>query len=128
MTSCFVYKVMGLTFHEKINTQLIYRFELAYVVARRITKPQRKTFRFESHWLLFFLFSFFYFYFQGGGSDFIILFMSFFLSFYYSIYLKNMVYHVATFFVPIAMFGLRIKTLRLCHVDIYMSRQNQIEV
>ena len=45
-----------------------------------------------------------------------------------SLNLKNMVYHVVAFFVPIAMFGLRIKTLRLCHVDIYMSRQNQIEV
>ena len=36
-----------------------------------------------------------------------------------SLNLKNMVYHVVAFFVPIAMFGLRIKTLRLCHVDIY---------
>ena len=45
-----------------------------------------------------------------------------------SLNLKNMVYYVVAFFVPIAMFGLRIKTLRLCHVDIYMSRQNQIEV
>ena len=45
-----------------------------------------------------------------------------------SIYLKNMVYQVAAFFVQIAMFGLRIETVRLCHVDIYMSRQNQIEV
>ena len=41
VTSCFVYKVMGLTFHDRINTQLIYRFESAQVVARRITKPQR---------------------------------------------------------------------------------------
>ena len=40
MTSCFVYNVMGLTFHDRINTQLIYRIELAQVVARRITKPQ----------------------------------------------------------------------------------------
>ena len=39
MTSCFVYKVMGLTFHDRINTQLIYRFELAQMVARRIAKP-----------------------------------------------------------------------------------------
>ena len=46
----------------------------------------------------------------------------------HSLNLKNMVYHVVAFFVPIAMFGRRIKTLRLCHVDIYMSRQNQIEV
>ena len=41
MTSRFVYKVMGLTFYDRINTQLIYIFELAQVVARRITKPQR---------------------------------------------------------------------------------------
>ena len=60
VTSCFVYKVMGLTFHDRINTQLIYRFELAQVVAWRITKPQR-FFRFESRWLLF------YFYFFWGG-------------------------------------------------------------
>ena len=66
MTSCFVYKVMGLTFHDRINTQLIYRFEIAQVVARRITKPQRNFFRFESHWLLF-LFSFFILIFGGGG-------------------------------------------------------------
>ena len=37
--SCFVYKVMGLTFHDRIKTQLNSRFELAQVVARRITKP-----------------------------------------------------------------------------------------
>ena len=69
MTSCFVYKVMGLTFHDRINTQLIYRFELAQAVARRITKPQRNVFRFESHWLLFFIqfFFFFFFFFLGGG-------------------------------------------------------------
>ena len=41
MTSCFVYKVRGLAFHDRINTQLIYRFELAQVESRRITKPQR---------------------------------------------------------------------------------------
>ena len=41
MTSCFVYKVMGLTFYDRINTQFIYRFELAQVVARRITEPLR---------------------------------------------------------------------------------------
>ena len=66
MTSCFDYIVTGLSFYDRINTQLIYRFELlAQVVARRITKPQRKFFRFESHWLLSF-YSFF-FYFRGGG-------------------------------------------------------------
>ena len=77
MTSCFVYKAMRLSFHDRINTQFIYRFKLAQVVARRITKPQR-FFRFESDWLLFFEFSFFYlfflfifffFFFWGGGGD-----------------------------------------------------------
>ena len=84
VTSCFVYKVMGLTFHDRINTQLFYKIEIAQVVARRITKPQRTLSRFESHWLLFlfnFLFIFFIFFLGGGGgggrSDlFIILFMS----------------------------------------------------
>ena len=41
VTSCFVYKVMGLTFKDRINSHLIYIFELVQVVARRITKPQR---------------------------------------------------------------------------------------
>ena len=80
VTSCFVYKVMGLTFHEKINTQLIYRFELAHVVARRITKPRRTKLWFESHWLLFFI-QFFFIFGGGGVSDFIILFMSYFSCF-----------------------------------------------
>ena len=81
MTSCFVDKVIGLTRHHRINTQLIYRIAVAQVVTRRITKPQRTFFRFESHWLIFF-YSFFFFFFgggKGGGwrSDFIILFMSY---------------------------------------------------
>ena len=68
MTSCFVYKAMGLTFHDRINKKLIYRIEIAQVVARRIIKPQRTFFRFESHWLLFFIpLFFFYFFFWGGG-------------------------------------------------------------
>ena len=66
MTSCFVYKVMGLTFHDRINTQLIYRFELAQVVARRITKPQRK-FLGSNLTGCYFLFSFFLFFGGGGG-------------------------------------------------------------
>ena len=41
VTSCFVYKVMGRTFYDRINTQMIYKIEIAQVVARRITKPQR---------------------------------------------------------------------------------------
>ena len=89
MTSCFVYKVMGLTFHDRINTQLIYRIAVAQVVTMRITEPQRTIFRFESLWLLFLLIFLICFWGGGGGgwrSDFIILFMSFFsfyLFFYY---------------------------------------------
>ena len=84
MTSCFVYKVIGLTFHDRINTQLIYKIEIAQVVARRITRPQRTFSRFESHCLLFFYsFFLFIFFLRGGGrSDFIILFMSYVFSFY----------------------------------------------
>ena len=67
VTSCFVYKFMGLTFHDRINTQLIYRIAVAQVVTRWITKPQRTFFRFESHWLLFFLFIFLIFFLGGGG-------------------------------------------------------------
>ena len=71
------------------------RIEIAQVVARRIIKPQRTFFRFESHWLLFFihsiLFLFFFYFFLGGGGgggdgrrfDFIILFMSYFFLFIY---------------------------------------------
>ena len=55
VTSCFVYKVMGLTFYDRINTPLIYKIVIAEVVARRITEPQRTFSRFESHWLLFFI-------------------------------------------------------------------------
>ena len=79
MTSCFVYKVMALTFYDRINTQLINIFELAQVVARRITKPQRKCLGSNLTGCSF-LFSFF-FRGGGGGSDFIILFM------FFSIYL-----------------------------------------
>ena len=67
VTSCFVYKVMGLTFHDRINTQLIYKIEIAQVVARRITIPQRTFSRFESHWLLFFIHFFFFFFWRGVG-------------------------------------------------------------
>ena len=73
MTSCFVYKVMGLTFHDRINTQLIYKIEIAQVVERRIIKPQRTFSRFESHWLLFF-YSFFLNFLEGGGLIFFIFY------------------------------------------------------
>ena len=81
MTSRFVYKVMGLTFHDRINTQLIYKIEIAQMVARRNTKPQRTFSRFESHWLLFLFIFLLFFFLEEGGSDFI-LFMSYFFSFY----------------------------------------------
>ena len=73
-----------LTFHDRINAQLIYRFELAQVVARRITKPQRQFFRLESHWLFFLSIHFFYF----RRGDLILLFslclfFSFYLFYYY---------------------------------------------
>ena len=65
MTSWLVYKVMGLTFYDRINTRLIYIFELAQVVARRITKPQRNFLGSNLTGCSFF--QFFYFYFSGGG-------------------------------------------------------------
>ena len=87
MTFCFVYKVMGLIFYERINTHSIYRFELAQVVARRITKPQR-IFLGSNLTGCSFFYSFFYFSGGGGGgSYFIILFMSyFFFSFFFYYY------------------------------------------
>ena len=89
MTSCIVYIVMGLTFHGRINTLLIYKIEIGQVVARRITKPQRTFSRLESHWLLFF-YSFFFFlnFLEGGGGGLILLFCScliFFLFIYFFI-------------------------------------------
>ena len=94
MTSCFVYKVMGLTFHDRINTQLIFKIEIAQVVARRITKPQRTFSRFESHWLLFFI-HFFKFFLEGGGGMSVLLFCSclfvfFFFYYYFLFYPFNM--------------------------------------
>ena len=97
MTSCFVYKVMGLTFHDRINTQLIYRIAVAQVVKRRITKSQTTFFRFESHWLLFFIHFFFHFFLgggegrRGGVGGLILLFSSCLIYFYY--------YHL--FFIPL---------------------------
>ena len=78
MTSCFVYKVMALIFYDRINTQLINIFELAQVVARRITNPPRNCLGSNLTGCSF-LFIFFYFSGGGGGggSDFIILFMFF---------------------------------------------------
>ena len=87
MTSCFVYKVMGLTFHDRINTQLIYEIEIAQVVARRVTKPQTTFFRFESHWLLFFIHFFFFFFLEGGGGlGLILLFCSCLIFFFIFIF------------------------------------------
>ena len=78
MTSCFVYKVMGLTFHDRINTQLIYKIEITQVVAKRITKPQRTFLGSNLTGCSFFIHFFLFCFWRGGGSDFIILFMSFF--------------------------------------------------
>ena len=66
VTSCFVHKVMALTFYDRINTLLIDIFELAQVVARRITKPQRNCLGTNLTGCSF-LFSFFLFLFFGGG-------------------------------------------------------------
>ena len=66
MTSCFVYKVMGLTFHDRVNTQSIYRIGVAQVVTRRITKPQR-TFLGSNLTGCYFLFIFFLNFFGGRG-------------------------------------------------------------
>ena len=96
MTSCFVYKVMGLTFHDRINTQLIYRFELAQVVARRITKPQR-IFLGSNLTGCSFLFSFLIF--QGGGlillfSSCLILFFLFLYFFFIFLSLETCIRHI----------------------------------
>ena len=68
MTSCFVYKIMGHTFHD---------IRVSSSGSEEITK-QQQIFLGSNHWLLFFFIQFF-FIFQGwgrGGSDFIILFLS----------------------------------------------------
>ena len=68
MTSCFVYKFMGLTFYDRINTQLIYIFELAQVVARKITKPQINFIGSNLTGCSFFVFFILlFFFFWGGG-------------------------------------------------------------
>ena len=67
MTSCFVYKVMGLTFHDRINTLLICKIKIAQVVARRITKPQRTFSRFKSPGCSFFYLFHFNFFLEGWG-------------------------------------------------------------
>ena len=68
MTSCFVNKVMGLTFHDRINTQLISGVEIAQVVARRIIKPQRTFLGSNLTGCSFlFIYLFIYFFFFGGG-------------------------------------------------------------
>ena len=111
---------MRLTFHDRINTQLIYRFELAQVVARRITKPLR-----------IFLGS------NLTGRSFLIHFFSVLLvgrwwpdivCWLGIVFTSRTWFIMLHFFVPSAMVGLRIKTHGFCHVDIYMSWQNQIEV
>ena len=67
MTSCFVYKVMGLTFHDRINTQLIYRIAVAQVVTRRITKLQEHFLGSNLTGCSFFILLFYFFWGGGGG-------------------------------------------------------------
>ena len=88
MTSCFVYNIMGLTFHDRINTQSIYKIEIAQVVARRITKPKR-TFLGSNLTGCSFLFIFFYFLFLEGGGEggLILLFCSCLIFFFLFIFL-----------------------------------------
>ena len=89
MTSCFDYKVMGLTFHDRINTQLINRFELAQVVARRITKPHRffLGLNLTGCSFLFSFFFFFFFFFLGGGGGSVFLFFVCLIVFFLTIFL-----------------------------------------
>ena len=78
-----------------INTQLINRFELAQVVARRITNPQGIFFGSNltgySISIQFFFFTFIF----MGGSAIIILFMSYFFIFIYLLFYFS-------FFIPLA--------------------------
>ena len=85
MTSCFVYKVMGLNFHDRINTQLMYRIAVAQVVTRRIAKPQR-TFLGSNLTGCYFLFIFLYFFLGGGGGGGLILLFSLCLIYYYFLF------------------------------------------
>ena len=79
---------MGLTFHDRINTQLMYRFELAQVVARRITKSQRIFLGSNLTGCSSFIQCFFFRGGGGGGGGLILFFsschyFSFYLFFYY---------------------------------------------
>ena len=110
MTSCFVYKVMGLTFHDRINTQLIYRIAVAQVVTRRITKPLR-TFLGSNLTGCYFFYSFFYIFFWGGGGGeggggLILLFSSCLI--YFSFYL-----FLLLFFIPLTCIRYIYKNLRV---------------
>ena len=125
VTSCFVYKVMGLTFHDRMNTQLIYRIAVAQVVTRRITTPQRTFFRFEFHWLPFFIHFYFIFFVGGGGgggrgwrSDFIILFVSY-LFFFLFIFL------IIFYFIPLTC--IRCKYTNFCNNTSYCKLWNTRE-
>ena len=56
---------MGLNLHDRINTQLIYRFDVAQVVATRITKP--KVFFLGSNLTGCLFYSVFFIFIYGGG-------------------------------------------------------------
>ena len=97
MTSCFVYEVMGLTFYDRINTLLIYIFELAQVVAWRITRPQRIFLGSNLTGCSFFQFFLFLFFGGGGGGGVCIynslhVFFSFYLFcqyFYFLVFIQG---------------------------------------
>ena len=107
MTSRFVYKVMGLTFHNRINTQLIYRIAVAQVVTRRITKSLR-TFLGSNltgcYFFINFFFSFFFFGGGGGGGGGLILLFSSCLI-YFSFYLFLLLFFI---FYPFNMYKVHI--------------------
>ena len=87
MTSCFVYKVMRLTFHDRIDTQLFYRIAVAQVVTWRITKPQKHFQVRISLAALFYSFFFLNFLGRGGGGGLILLFSSCLIFFFLFIFL-----------------------------------------
>ena len=70
---------------------MFYKIEIAQVVARRITKPQRTFSRFESHWLLFFIIIFLFF-FGGEGGGLTLLFCSCLIFFFLFIFLLSFIF------------------------------------
>ena len=90
-----LHKVMGLTFHDRIKTQLIYRIEIAQVLARRIIKPQKIFLGSNLTGCSFFYsFIFFFFWGGGGGGGLILLFSSCLIFFSFYLFFCYFKYHV----------------------------------